>query len=252
MKGERKKWGLLVINRMERFYTKLYGQEFDALLNPLLEDGWQLKATMESVKPIASTVQWNSIKKPNAMARYLGGTIGHSVSHYRALCKKGVWESLCNRWNPCWEAIFEELPETKEGEDDRHLEDGLWSHDKNPFKDSYSKFQTALNCTLKHASAQTEPEQIQFFEAYAKALRKGSLTAEGYGVAPSPRTSAYQILALFGPILRLQMNSVHDVHRFLEKVMGKQRAGTVKRTEEICRYLGLRFRSRGRPKLRKP
>jgi hypothetical protein len=100
---------------------------------------------------------------------------------------------------------------------------------------------------MRYPSRQSKAEQIQFFDGYTKALRRGSITSMARGVGETTRTEAYLLIAAFGPILRVRCHSVHDVHRFLEEMMGRQRAGAIKRTEEICKSIELRFRSPGRP-----
>jgi hypothetical protein len=121
------------------------------------------------------------------------------------------------------------------------------SEDENPFWDKRNAFLSAVGHSLRIASRQSRLEQATFFEAYAKALRKGSLNIDLKPVAATTRTPAIQIIAVFGPLLRLHFRSVADVHRFLVKSLGSNRAGDIKRTEDICKKLGMKFRPAGRP-----
>lgn len=45
-----------------------------------------------------------------------------------------------------------------------------------------------------------------------------------------------------------RFRSVTELHRWLTRILGPQRVGDKKRIEKICQRIGLRFRSRGRPR----
>lgn len=45
----------------------------------------------------------------------------------------------------------------------------------------------------------------------------------------------------------IQQDSVSGLHKYLQKVVGIQAAGELKRLEKLCSEIGLRFRARGRP-----
>lgn len=44
-----------------------------------------------------------------------------------------------------------------------------------------------------------------------------------------------------------QLDSIADLHRFLQRQIGQKRAGELKRLEALCRSIGLKYRSRGKP-----
>lgn len=44
-----------------------------------------------------------------------------------------------------------------------------------------------------------------------------------------------------------QLESIADLHRFLQNEVGVERAGELKRLEALCRSIGLRYRARGKP-----
>jgi hypothetical protein len=247
-------WTILVVRRMERFYTAFYGNVMNDAAEVFLEDGWQLRATMETVRPIASTVQWPKDGKLNAKARSLGGVLGHSVAHYHTLCDSTTWRAICERWNTAIELILAKLLPSEDGVGELgvKLEEARLDPDKSPFAAERTEFNKAIACVLRHVAGRSTAEQLHFFEGYTKALRRGSLDTQGNPKGGTTRTPAFQLIAMFGPMIRLHCRSVHDVHRFLEAILGRSRAGTVKRTEAICKSLGMRFRSRGRPSLKTP
>lgn len=227
------------IDTMDRFYSRLSGEIGEAVDKHLLANGWQINATIEAVRPICPTVAWVDAKNPNKRARIVGALIGHSVAHHRALCAPRIWGTVCKGMN----AVIDLFP-LLEGE--KPIEE-RFSEDENPFIESSRSLDLAVSRSMRFVVSQPPLVQIQFFEAYTKALRKGSVTIDGSGVAESTRTSAYQLIAAFGPLLRLRCSSVHDVHRFLVAMLGSQRAGTIKRTEAVCKSLNMRLRSSGRP-----
>ncbi len=227
-----------MIDRMHRFYGVFFGDLSEAIDEHYLKEGWQLNASLESLKPITSTLHWPKEGKVNARARFIGGLLGHSVSHYEALCQPETWKVVSH-----WIAVIEDLTARISG----NPKEESTSQDSNPFLDHRRSFQSAVGQCVRIASKQSPEEQIQFFEGYAKALRRGSLTVDARPVAETTRTTAFQVIALFGPVLSLHVRSVADVHRFLEKCLGANRAGGLKRTEEICKALGMKFRGSGRP-----
>ena len=227
-----------IVDRMLLFYNRFFSEIAEDLDRHYLTHGWQLKATLESAKPFTPTLFWPKEGKIKARAKFIGGLLGHSIAHYEALCAPELWSHYCQTLN----AIFDHGEEISGASPDFRF-----TEDENPFLEELSAFRSALACCLRIAAHQDMDEQIHFFEGYTKALRSQSITAEGKGVKESTRTGAYQLIAIFGPSLKLHMHSVHDVHRFLEKMMGKYRAGSIKRTEAICKSIGMKFRSAGRP-----
>lgn len=233
-------WLMRIVNRMDRFYAKFFGDLSDEIDKHFLADGWQLNASLESIKPMTSTVHWPKSGKVNARARMIGGLLGHSVAHYEALCHPKTWAFVADSINVLIDFAARVPGSIKED----HI-----SPNENPFLDELPAFQSALGFCIRLASKQSREEQIQFFEGYSKALRRGSLTIEARPVGETTRTTAFQVLALFGPLLRLHLRSVGDVHRFLVKALGPSRAGSLKRTEALCKALEIKFRSPGRPPL---
>jgi hypothetical protein len=233
-----KDWAMRVVDRMDRFYTRMFGEISEIMDQYLFEDGWQIKATIEGVKGFTPTLHWPKAHLPQARAKFVGGLLGHSVSHFETLCQPKSWVFFCDAFN----TIFD-LSERLSGE----ATEERFDHDENLFALEHRRFLTASSSSLRIAGQQCVAEQKAFFEGYTKALKKGSITIDLKGKGGTLRTQAYQMVAIFGPLLRLHANSVHDVHRFLVKMMGKQRAGDIKRTEGICRAIGMRFRSPGRP-----
>lgn len=229
-------WCVRVVDRMDRFYTKLFGEAGDEIERNLLREGWQTLATMESIKPMYSTLQWPKDGKFHARAKFVGGLLGHSVAHYEALCKPRVWAVICDGLNKLNEiaVLAGSTVET-------------FDVDENPFEEAEPRFQSAIAGAMRYPAKQSVFEQANFFEGYTKALRRGALNIHAKGVAESLRTPAYQLIAAFGPLLRIHCRSVHDVHRFLERMLGPQKAGTIKRTEALCTSINMRFRTAGRP-----
>lgn len=231
-------WCMRVVDRMDRFFTKLFGDLGDEIERNFLREGWQTLATLEGVKPMFSTLHWPKTGMLHARARFVGGLLGHTVAHYEAMCDPRIWDLVCRGIN--------KLTDLKFTEDDVAFEP--LGPDDNPFVEAELQFHSAMATAMRYPSRQPKTEQVNFFEGYTRALRRGSITIDLRGVGESTRTPAYQLVAAFGPILHLHCNSVHDVHRFLEAMMGKQRAGTIKRTESLCTSINLRFRPSGRPK----
>ena len=230
-------WPMQIVDRMDRFYDEFFGELSHAIDEHYLKDGWQFNATLQAIKPVTSTLHWPKLGKIKARARFIGGLLGHSVAHYEALCQPKTWSIISRSFN-----VLLEFEARLSGTNIDPVE-----ADENPFLDELPAFQSALGCCVKIASRQSRDEQVQFFEGYAKALRKGSLTLDGRPVGESTRTTAFQLIAVFGPVLRLHLRSVGDVHRFLERCLGSNRAGSLKRTEAICKTLGMKFRGSGRP-----
>ncbi len=225
-----------VVNRMDRFYSKLVGELGDTLEEKYLEKGWQELATIEGIKPMFWTMQWPKNQKDYAKARFIGGVLGHSVAHYEAMCDPRLWRKVCDGLNTLFELLVVK-PDDFEGLDP----------EENPFVEALPQFNCAVASAMRYPLRQPSGEQVMFFEGYAKALRGGSITLDGKGVGGSTRSSAYQLIAMFGPQLKMHCRSVHDVHRFLERMLGRARAGTIKRTESMCKVIGMRFRGPGRP-----
>lgn len=225
-----------VVDRMDRFYTKFFGELGDAIEEHYLKEGFQFLATVESIKPIFSSLHWPKDGKLNAKAKFVGGLLGHTVAHYNAMCHPRVWQLVCNGFNKLGELMLDK-PDVFE----------RLKADENPYIEALPKFNSAMASAMRYPSRQSPAEQIQFYEGYTKALRKGSLTLNARGSGETTRTTAYQLIAAFGPILRLRCHSVHDVHRFLVSMMGRQQAGDIKRTEGICKTIHLRFKDAGRP-----
>lgn len=229
-------WCMRVVDRLDRFYSKLFGEFGDDCERNLLREGWQRLATLESIKPMFSTLQWPKDDRTNARAKFIGGLLGHSVAHYETICDPRVWRVCCNALNrlaeivPLFGSEFEPL-----------------SVDENPYVEAEPQFNSAIAGAMRYPAKQSRIEQAIFFEGYTKALRRGSINMNARGVAETTRTSAYQLIAAFGPLLSIHCRTVHDVHRFLEKMMGAQRAGSIKRTEAICKSIDMRLRGAGRP-----
>jgi hypothetical protein len=229
-------WTMRVILRMERFYENFFGELGDAIEERVLQEGWQRLATIEGIKPLTSTLHWPKKGKVNARAKFIGGLVGHTVSHHHAMCQPKLWGLVCEAFNQLGAILLGGLDESDRLE-----------ADENPFVDATPQFNAAITGVMRIASRQSLPEQTLFFEGYSKALRRGSVTVNAKGVGETTRTSAYQLIAAFSPVIQGHCRSVHDVHRFLERMLGRQRAGTIKRTEAICQTIGLRLRAAGRP-----
>ncbi len=229
-------WCMLVVDRLDCFYSKLFGEIEDGFEEKLLEEGWQLRATIEAIKPMYSTLHWPKEGKIHARAKLVGGLLGHSMAHYHALCDQKVWDYICDIFEKLCSLINLDL------KDEEKIK-----KDENPFLDAKSKFDSAVVSAMRHALRQSVGEQAMFFEGYTKALRRGAITKDVKGVAETTRTPAYRLIAVCGPLFRDQWSSVHDVHKFLIIMLGKQRAGEIKRTENVCKSIKMRFRSAGRP-----
>jgi len=229
-------WTRRVVVRIDRFYSNFFGELGDAIEEHYLKEGFQFLASMESIKPFFSTLYWPKDGQLNATAKFIGGLLGHTVAHYDMMCHPKVWQFVCKGFNQLGELMLE-----KPGAFERLKEN------KNPFVNALPKFNSVMASVMRYPSRQSIAEQIQFYEGYTKALRRGSLTLNARGSGETTRTTAYQLIAVFGPILRLRCHSVHDVHRFLVRVLGQSRAGDIKRTEGICKTIHLRFKDSGRP-----
>jgi len=238
MKLELEDWAMEVVGLMDRFYTDLFGECGDKIERHLLGEGWQMNATLESVKPMFPTVRWSADKNPNTRARLVGALVGHSVAHYQALCDADAWDFVCKGFNALMTAFS--------SEDHPDLEP--LSADDNFFTLNRLVFEETLERALGLAARQPRLLQGQFFKAYVNSLCIGSITPDIRPIRESTRTRAYQVIAEFGPLIRLRCDSVHAVHRFLVEMLGKQRAGDFKRTEAICKTLKMKFRAKaGRP-----
>ena len=233
-------WALKIIDRMDRFYTRFFGELAEVIDRNFLADGWQLRATMESVKAFTPTIIWPKKDKFVARAKFLGGLLGHSVAHYEAFSSHETWACVCRAFN----SVIE-IGEGISGEASTER----FEEDENPFVDNHRRFLSAVEYCHRLVVRQGGIEQVVFFEAYSKALRKGSITRDAKCVGGSTRTRAYQMIAAYGPLLKLHLGSVADVHRFLVKTMGVNQAGDLKRTESICKALQMKFRSVGRPSM---
>lgn len=229
-------WTISITVPMERFYDKFFGDLGNAIEEQMLQEGWQRLAAIEGIKPITSTLHWPKKGLPVARAKFVGGLMGHAVSHHQAMCSPKLWGLVCDSLNTLAAILLGENAEWE------HLE-----ADENPFVNATPQFNAATTSVMRIASRQSVIDQTHFFEGYAKALRRGSVTINAKGVGETTRTSAYQLIAAFSAVIHLHCHSVHDVHRFLERMLGRQRAGTIKRTEAICKSIGLRLRPAGRP-----
>jgi len=229
-------WTMRVVDRIDRFYSRFFGEVGDAIEKKLLQDGWPTLATMQGIKSIMPTVHWPKDGKFYPNAKCIGGLLGHTVAHYEKMCDPRVWKIVCDGFNNLCDLLLD-----PQGDGERMAED------ENPFVEALPQFRSAIASAMRYPSRQSVREQRLFFEGYTKALGKGSLTMTARGVGETTRTTAYQMIAACGPILGVHWRSVHDVHRFLVRMLGRQRAGDIKRTEGICNTIGLRFRNAGRP-----
>src|ERR1035437_4790729 len=180
--AKKEEWAMRVVDRMLRFYDRIFSDVAEDLDKYFLTEGWQLKATLESTKPMTPTLFWPKEDKIKARAKFVGGLLGHTVAHYEALCSQEIWSYICRTLNALAD-YFEDI--SGERTDDR-LRDN-----ENPFLEELPAFRSALGCCFRIAAHQTQGEQIQFFEGYAKALRAGSITINIKGVRESTRTAAY-------------------------------------------------------------
>ncbi len=231
-------WTMRIVDRMDRFYTRFFGELAELIDKNFLADGWQLRATMESVKAFTSTIIWPKSDKFVARAKFLGGLLGHSVAHYEAFSSHETWACVCRAFNSVIEIGERISGEASAERFDEH---------ENPFVDERRRFLSAVEYCHRLVVRQGGIEQVVFFEAYSKALRKGSITHDARCVGGSSRIQAYQLIAAYGPLLKLHLRSVADVHRFLVKTMGVNQAGDIKRPEAICKSLQMKFRASGRP-----
>ncbi len=229
-------WTNRIIDRFERFYIGFYGSEQIVSEDDIESGGWLHKALIEFVKPIAPSVHWASFATSNAKAKFAGGLTGHLVSHYRTLCRPEVWAKFVDSLRIIHEVLI------KLGADDiEPIED-----EENPFLQAKTRFDFVLSNAFREFARQSVTHQAIFFEGYTKALRRGSVTSNCNGVGQTTRTSAYIWIVLLSPIIRDVCRSVHDVHKILRALLG-QSAGDIKRTESICKRIGLRYRSAGCP-----
>lgn len=229
-----------VADLMDQYYTDIFGDSAEDLERHYLADGWQTLASMHSTKSFFSTIQWVSSGKEIARAKFVGGALGHAVSHHRTMCNDRIWRTCCKALNALSQVQAEHGIDYKSPV--------MMSADRNDFLSTTPQFNHAVGRAMELASKQAKLPQAIFFEAYAKALRKGTVDEHARGTGQTSRSNAYQIVSAFGPMISIKCHSVHDVHRFLVKMMGKSMAGEVKRTEALCKKIGLKFRAPGRPK----
>jgi hypothetical protein len=231
-----KDWVARIGDWLDAFSDKVLGPDANRIADEMLEDGWQRQTTLEAFKPMSPTLEWpKKGEEIEDRARFIGGLVGHAVAHQNAMCEPSIWKLVGDA-----QQILQPTEKVS------NCGDGDGAYD-NPFLRRMPSFRAMLAKVMRSVSRQSATDQIQFFRGYTKALEKGALTAQAKGVEETTRTSAYQLLAAFGPVLKDEWKSVHDVHRFLEHFLGPQRAGDAKRTEAICKSIGLKFRGPGRP-----
>ena len=245
MKPLRKHWAEVAVDRMDKFQNLLWPGLGKLVDEWFLVDGWQEKAATESVKPATPTVNWPKGKMdPARLPRFSGALVGHTVSHHLTMCQPEMWGPLCREWNEAV-AKLSSVPALA------GLNDLVLEESKNPFAESLLEFEKVVGSVMRLAVSQSVTDQAEFFAAYSKALKCGSVGTDGKGVAMGSRSVAYQLIMFFGPIIRLYFKSVGDVHRLLVRLLGPSLAGDRKRTEEICKTIGLKFKGPGRLPKRK-
>jgi hypothetical protein len=85
-----------------------------------------------------------------------------------------------------------------------------------------------------------QKESAEFFEGFAAALKKGSLTSTARLVGATDASEFYFVVISLGPLLKQQFKSMGQFHDFCVQVWG-QRAGDRKTTEKRCSRIGLSF-----------
>jgi hypothetical protein len=65
-------WAMRVVDRMLRFYDRIFADVAEDLDKHFLTEGWQLKATLESTKPITPTLFWPKEDKIASSAKSMG------------------------------------------------------------------------------------------------------------------------------------------------------------------------------------
>ncbi len=230
-------WGSPILDRLQDFIDESFGEEFRLIDEKMLEPGWQLKATINAFAPMYSTVQLPRDGKLEMNASFIGGLLGHLASHMDGLSGPVFWGALTDA---CKILASASAPEA------RPALEGI-ARGQNPFPEIRAKLQEQILEALCCVLAQSDKEQADFFAAYSKALRCGSITEDGKGVAETTRTPAYKLIAILGPSMKEQWRTISDVHKLLVRLLGRERAGDLKRTEKICAFLGLKLGPSGRP-----
>lgn len=245
MKPLRKHWAAVAVDRMDKFQNLLWPGLGKLVDEWFLVDPWQEKVATESVKPVTPTVKWSKGKvNPARLPDLSGALIGHTVSHHLSMCQPEIWEPFSRGWNDLV-AKLSSFPALA------GLKDLAFEESENPFAESLLEFEKALGSVMRLAVSQSLSDQAEFFAAYSKALKRGSVGMDGKGVAMGTRTASYQLIMAFGPIIRQHCESVGDVHRLLVALLGPSIAGDRKRTEETCKTIGLKFKGPGRLPKRK-
>lgn len=81
------------------------------------------------------------------------------------------------------------------------------------------------------------------------AIQKGSITETGQPAGETSTTKIYGMLVMHSDFIpRLQ--SVRELHEWLQMMLGKYVVSDLKRVEKICERIGLSFRPPGRPEIR--
>ena len=86
----------------------------------------------------------------------------------------------------------------------------------------------------------------QFFRGYSLAMQRGTLSDAGTFAGETDATRIYNTLWLYSEFVP-ELQSVTELHAWLQSILGKKIAGDKKRIEKICERIGLTFRSSGRP-----
>lgn len=108
----------------------------------------------------------------------------------------------------------------------------------------------AIKSALRIASEQTFEEQVDFFDAYSRALK-----AKIYDEQGRPRyeklsstTTIYVLMVVYWKVIAKDIRAVPVLHEWLCRIVGRTQVGDLDRTKGICRRFGIVLTHRGRPR----
>ncbi len=186
---------------------------------------WLKKVEIEFAKTETPTINFRALKRPILSdALILGQLVGHEFA---------AWHPD----NPGMAAAIERIkPEH------RIMVEAVVAFQR-------QKRMKRVKEIMATASQQSFKDVRSFFRGFSMAIQKGSLTETGQLSGETSTTKIYGMLVMHSDFIS-RLQSVRELHEWLQMMLGKYVVGNLKRVEKICERIGLSFRPPGRPEIR--
>ena len=213
--------------------------------------GWVPRIWIELIKLMFPKAKPDDYKESGI--RFTGAILGHQ----QALLKgKNGLEKQYEKMTQAFEWMDEELRKKLSAKAYSRLvaeSERLWPViEKNltQVEKMLVRKEKAIKSALRLASEQTFEEQVDFFDAYSRAMN-----TEIYTEQDRPRyekmsstTTIYVLMTIYWPFIIKKIRAVPVLHTWLCSLIGETQVGNLDRVKGICRRFGIVLTHRGRPR----